>query len=233
MLKIMVLEKSLEIQAIIKEFVDRYCSDKGTEIGVTFFDTVETFLNNHKEYDLAFIDENVDDNAEFNVAVNLRNVNKEIPFALISTSNNFSFNGDEINVVDFLVYPFTYYQFSTLIDRLQMQLVKMDIPDLALMTKQGIRRVPVDQITYIEGTFKHVIYHLVNEEQISVKGTLNEEEKKLTADRFFRLGDILLNLEHVYKVSDYDVYVGNICLSLPQNKKSELLNSILDYMDRG
>ena len=230
MLKITIFEDKTEIKTKIKEYIERYNIEKEIETELKFFESSEKFLSKIKDSDIVMIDV---DGEGMNVANELRIKNKEIPLALISSLKQFAIDGHEIDAVDFITNTITYYEFSTLMDRLQMRLVKMEIPDVAIMTKQGIKRVSVNQIAYIEGTFNHVIYHLDNEEEISIRGSLNEEEKKLTMDRFFRLGDILLNLGHVYKVKGFDVYVGDTCLSLPQNKKQALLNSLLAYMNRG
>lgn len=230
MLKITIFEDKTEIKTKIKEYIEKYSLEKEIETEIKFFESSEKFLSKIKDFDIAMIDV---DNDGIDVATELRAKNKEIPLALITSVKQFSINGYLIDAVDFLTNNSTYYEFSTLMDRLQMRLVKMEIPDVAIMTKQGIKRVSVNQIAYIEGSFNHVIYHLENEEEIRIRGSLNEEEKKLTRDRFFRLGDMLLNLGHVYKVKGFDVYVGDTCLSLPQNKKQVLLNSLLAYMNRG
>lgn len=231
MLKVAICEEKHEIVASLKEYLERYQAEKGIEIEPQAFLKGSAFLAKEQKFDFVIMDVDFQDEEE-DVASKLRETNGKMPIIFISSSKRFTIKGNKIDAVDFLTAPVGYYEFATMLDRIQVRLVKMDVPSIAIMTKEGARRISVDQIEYMDGSLHHVVYHLTDGD-VRVRGVLSEEAKKVTQDRFFRLGGYLINLAHVNKVWGTDVYVGSACLPLPYNKKAELLNSLVAFMNRG
>lgn len=231
MLRIAICARDAALKTELTDFVARYATDKGVECTAKAFDNESDLMAAIKDFDAAFVDAVADEDYEASVR-KMRGINASMPIVLIATGVQFSIKGKGVDIMDLMVAPVSYYAFATMIDRVQARIVRMDVPTVALMTKQGARRISVDEITYMEGSAHHVLYHTTAGD-IRVRGTLNDAEKKLTADRFFRLNGYLINLGQVDKVSGADVYVGNACLPLPRNKKAEFLDSLLSYMNRG
>ena len=232
MLRIAICEEKHEIVATLKEHLERYKAEKEVELEVQAFAKGSAFLSKQHKFDVVFLDVELQDESGFDIALKLREATKAMPIVFLASSKRFTINGYEVDAVDFLTVPTGYYAFATMLDRVQTRLVKMDEPSIAVMTKQGARRISVGQIVYMEGSLHHVIYHLTDGD-VRVKGTLADEEKKLTADRFFRLGGYLINLGHVNKVWEDDVYVGPVCLPISYKQKGELLKSLGAFMNRG
>ncbi len=232
MLKIAICEEKHDVVTSFKECLERYKEEKGVELEVQAFAKGSSFLSKQHKFDVVFMDIELQEESGIDVALKLREENKSMPLVFIASSKRFVINGYTADAVDFLTVPIGYAELSTMLDRLQTRLVKMDVPSVALMTKEGARRVSVDQIMYMDSTLHHVVYHLVDGD-VRVRGTLSEESKKLTEDRFFRLGGALINLGHVHKVWGNDVYVGRICLPLNYNQKPALVASLLAFMNRG
>ncbi len=232
MLKIAICEEKHEIAATLKEHIERYKNEKNVEVEVQVFLKDSAFLAKQRKFDVVFMDVKLQDESGIDVALKLRESNKKMPIVFIASAKQFVFKGYEADAVDFLTAPIGYFEFETMLDRLQVRLVKMDVPSIAVMTKEGAKRISVDEIEYMEGSLHHVVYHLVDGD-LRVRGTLSEEEKKVTKDRFFRLGGCLINLEHVHKVWEDDVYVGKACLPVKREQKSKLIASLMAFMNRG
>ena len=234
MLRIAICEEKHDIAASLKEGLERYKEEKGVELEAQVFAKGSVFLSKQHKFDVVFMDVELQGESGLDVALKLREENKNMPLVFISSSKRFVLNGYKFDAVDFLTAPIGYFELATMLDRLQTRLVKMDVPSIAVMTKEGARRLSVDQITYMEGSLHHVVYHLANgEADVRVRGTLGEEAKKVTADRFFRLGNCLINLGHVNKVWEDDLYVGRDCLPISYKQKGELIQNLLAFMNRG
>ena len=228
-LKIAIYSHNPQTVSEVLDYTARYVVEKGIECDTKGFDTGETLSERQHEFDAVIIDIDGDG---VSVATQMREKSFSGPIVFVTPASHFSIEEKTIDAMDLLVYPFSYFAFATMMDRVQIRLVSTETPTVAFMTRQGARRVSVNEITYIEGAGLHTICHRT-EEDIVINGSLSDAEKKLTADRFFRLGKYLLNLGHVYKVSGNDVYVGTACLPLPPQKKGELLDSLLAFMNRG
>ncbi|MBR4800320.1 MAG: response regulator transcription factor [Clostridia bacterium] len=232
MLKIAICEEKHEIASVLKEYVERYSAEKNVETEVQAFAKGSAFLAKQHKFDVVFMDVALQDESGIEAAQKLRETNKKMPLVFLTQSRQFVLKGNDVDAVDFLSVPIGYYEFETMLDRLQMRLVKMDVPSVAVMTKTGAQRISVDQIEYIDNTLHHVVYHLVDGD-LRVRGSLGEEAKKVTGDRFFHLSNYIINLGHVNKVWGNDVYVGSVCLPVSYKQKPELLDSLLAFMNRG
>lgn len=213
-------------------FTEKYAEKKEIQCAAESFSTGEELLERQDDFDAYFIHVAFD-GAGVGLAEKIREKNSSKPIVFIAGTDNFSVAGKTVDAVDMIVPPVGYYAYSTMLDRVQMRLVKTDVPPtVAVMAKKGARRVSVDEITYIENSGLDVIYHTTDGD-LKAHGSLNDAAKKVTGDRFFRMGKYLINLGHVQKVSGTDLYVGAACLPLPYNKKAELLNNLLAFMNRG
>ena len=232
MLKIAICEDNHEIVSALKGHLERYKAEKEVEYEVQTFVKGSTFLAKEQKFDVVFMDVELQGESGIETAIALRKTNAQMPIVFISSTQNFAVKGCEADAVDFLTPPIGYYPFATMMDRVQLRLVKADTPHVAIMTKKGVQRISVDQIEYMEGGLNFVVYHLTDGD-VRVHGSLNEEAKKVTENRFFRLRGKLLNLSHVNKVWGSDVYVGKACFFLPKKRKAEFLTSLLAFMNRG
>lgn len=232
MLKIAICEDKHELVSTLKEYLARYQEEKALEVEVQVFAKGSAFLAKQHKFDVVLMDVELQDESGIETAEKLRETNKEMPLVFITSSRHFTLKGYTVDAVDFLTTPIRYFEFATMLDRLQVRFVHMDVPSIAVMTKEGAKRISVDQIEYMDGSLHHVVYHLVDGE-LRVRGTLGDEEKKVTKDRFFRLGGCLINLEHVHKVWEDDVYVGKACLPVKREQKSKLIASLMAFMNRG
>lgn len=232
MLNIAVCGLSDEDFSLLERYVERYRTDRETDVSLRSFATGEEFISNRHTFDVAVLRPDLSGTEE-SLALRLRQAGGKMPLIFLTDKKHFSIPGSAvIDALGFLSKPLFYPAFSTMLDRAQTRLVCMDVPTVAVLTPKGSRRISVDQITYLEGSLHHVVYHMTDGE-LRIKGSLSDEAKKLTADRFFRLGSYLINLGHVYKVWDADVYVGNACLPLPRNKKAAFLTGLSAFMNRG
>ncbi|MBR1747716.1 MAG: LytTR family transcriptional regulator [Clostridia bacterium] len=229
MLKIAILDPNGDQRALLTEYLARYRTEKEIEIESSFIKNDDEFVENIQNFDVAIMRFS---EADFALAKKLRRESK-LPLIFIAEEKNFDLTDYRTqDILGVLHTGFSYPAFYTLLDRADSRVISSEVPSVAVNTKKGIRRVSVDEIYYLESTPHHVVYHL-KEGDLRVRENLSESAKRLTADRFFRLGGYLVNLQHVYKVWESDVYVGTGCLPLPRNKKADFLDSLLAFMNRG
>ena len=228
MLRIAVYSHDPQVIANVLDYTARYAAEKTTDCVAQAYETVDTLIADKSTIDAVFVD--ATDDGAFDTC--LLESGFAGPVVFLGQAKHFSLQDKGLDAMAFLPCPFSYFSFATLLSRIQVRMVSSETPTVAFMTKQGASRISVADITYIESAGLHTICHLV-EEDVNINGSLSDAAKKLTADRFFRLGKYLLNLEHVYKVVGKDVYVGAVCLPLPPHKKGELLDSLLAFMNRG
>ena len=100
---------------------------------------------------------------------------------------------------------------------------------LFLETTEGITRIPLFEIRYLEVNQNYVTIH--GKEDITIKKPLKELEAELD-ERFFRIGrSYIINLNFIERVSKKDVYLNSgEVIPLPRGMYEPLNRAIISHM---
>lgn len=230
MLEIAIVEDRDEPLQNLVNHIARLQSDKEIECHYTVFKNGLFFIENYKPiYDVIFMDIDMPIMNGMEAAGHLRKVDPYVPLVFITDLKQYALKGYEVEAMDFLVKPVSYASFSTMMERVQRRSTKKE-EQLTLSTPQGTFNVNINDIYYVETHDHYVYYHTVTN-TISFFGTLSDEEKRLSPDRFVRCNSgYIVNLAHVKKIQDNDVYVGENRLPISRNKKNAFMQSLLKFM---
>ena len=109
-----------------------------------------------------------------------------------------------MEALHFLIKPVTRDKVFSVFQR-GAERIKLRENVLILSTSEGILRIPLYEIKFIEVQKNYVTIH--GGQDYTVKKTLNELEKELD-ERFFRTGrSFVVNLGEVKKITKTDVYL--------------------------
>ena len=231
MTKIAIVEDKNEALLALENHIARYTREKGVECSYTHFANGLFFLENYKaDFDVVFMDIDMPLMNGMEAAKRLREVDGHVPLVFITDLKQYALKGYEVEAMDFLVKPVSYAAFSTMLDRVRRKM-QSNVQTLLLTTAQGVFKISVDDILYIEMQRHYVNYHLSNR-QISFFGSLSEEEKKLPASNFARCNSgYIVNLARVDKVQDGCVYIGGDCLPISRSKKASFMQSLFAFIE--
>ncbi len=230
MLEIAIVEDREDCVENLQKHITRLKEEKGIECHYNVFKNGLFFIEQYKPiYDVIFMDIDMPIMNGMEAAGNLRKVDPYVPLVFITDLKQYALKGYEVEAMDFLVKPVSYASFSTMMERVQRRSTKKE-EQLTLSTPQGTFNVNINDIYYVE-THDHYIYYHTVSKTISFFGTLSDEEKRLPQDRFIRCNSgYIVNLAHVKKVQDSDVYVGEDRLPISRNKKATFMQSLLNFM---
>jgi len=152
------------------------------------------------------------------------------PRVILTTAyTDYALQGYELNVVDYLLKPFSYERFAKAVAKLQATVASLpkqeeETGHLLIKEKGGLLKIPYNKIMYIEAS-KDYVKIVTAEQQHLAHFTMKALEQELPAGRFARIHkSYIVALQHIKMVkADSVMTINNQTLPVSVNYKDALL----------
>jgi DNA-binding LytR/AlgR family response regulator len=157
-------------------------------------------------------------------------VDEKVIIIFITMLTQYAIEGYSVGAFDYVLKPVRYEEFSAKLDRVCRMLAHQNsYVTLEVRTKEEIRLISADDISYIEVSNHDILIH-ANGEVIRQWGNLKSYEDKLAASHFVRCNACyLVNLKYVRGISGDTVTVGQEELTVSKAKRKEFLMAVAQY----
>ena len=110
MIRIALIEDESEAKDLFMTNLDRYSKEHGVEFTVAHFCNAMTFLESYKPvYDIVFMDIKMPDMNGLDAAHRLRQLDPSVILIFLTNLSQYAVRGYEVNALDFIVKPISYY----------------------------------------------------------------------------------------------------------------------------
>lgn len=180
--------------------------------------------------DILFLDIQVPDMSGMEAAKRIRAMDEKVIIIFITMLTQYAIEGYSVGAFDYVLKPVRYEEFSAKMDRVcRVTAHQSTSVSLELRTKEEIRRLSADDVTYIEVSNHDILVH-ANGEVIRQWGNLKSYEDKLASSHFVRCNACyLVNLKYVRGVNGDTVTVGGDELTVSKAKRKEFLMALAQY----
>ncbi len=232
MQKIVVLEDQAEQALRLQQMLEKYASCH-TDFTYSFrhYERAIPLLTEYKcDADVLFLDIQVPDMSGMEVAKHIRAVDEKVIIIFITMLTQYAIEGYSVGAFDYVLKPVRYEEFSAKLDRVCRMLAHQNsYVTLEVRTKEEIRLISADDISYIEVSNHDILIH-ANGEVIRQWGNLKSYEDKLASSHFVRCNACyLVNLRYVRGISGDTVTVGPDELTVSKAKRKEFLMAVAQY----
>jgi len=234
MIKVAIVEDTLEDQERLVESLNYTSQKLNVSFMIEKFDTGLKFLSNFKnQYDIIFMDIEMPLIDGIDTAKKIRNLDKNVLLIFVTNLAKMAIKGYEVEAFDFLVKPVNKEMFLLKIERALPRITNKLGEKIIIKCKGEIVSLSIDSIKYIESDSHYVIFHSTDG-NYKEYATLKETEKRINCSYFARCNQCyLINLKHVSKFIDNDVYVGNDKLNMSRHQKKYFINEYTKYLAGG
>ncbi|NKI32343.1 LytR/AlgR family response regulator transcription factor [Croceivirga thetidis] len=195
------------------------------------YDAIEAMecLRNHK-VDLIFLDLNMPKLQGFSFLKTLVNPPKVI---VTSAYQEFALEGYELNVVDYLLKPFSFERFVTAINKLEHMdkpktnsTVKLEEERLFLRSNKKHVQVRLNDILYIESIGNYINMILADKE-IQVREKISEIKKMLPNNKFMQVHkSFIVAKNHINSIEGNRIFIKDYVVPIGKTYKQNV-NALL------
>ncbi len=215
----------------LTEYIHRYEAEKKLKFKISVFSDGAEIVEDYKGvYDIIFLDIQMKFMNGMDAAEKIRELDPNVVIIFITNMTQYAVRGYEVDALDYIVKPVEYFSFSQKFSRALGRIKKDEAVYISIPLEDGILKVAVDDIDYIESQSHSMIYY-TKKGTFHSRGTMRGLEEKLCNYGFFRANKgYLVNMKHVDGVADNCCLIGGGKLPISRTRRKPFMDALIRYM---
>ncbi|MGN1136241.1 MAG: LytR/AlgR family response regulator transcription factor [Oscillospiraceae bacterium] len=208
-MRVAICDDEKPMQAILENLLNEYSRMRNIDVFVDKFDNGRNLLKaiNEREYEIVFMDYQMDDIDGMETSRLIRNKNKECVIIFVSAYPEVAVDSFEVNTFRFIVKPINKEKLFKAIDD---YLKSIDYDNLLILkTHEGTWKIKVSDIIYAEAKGKHTIIR-TTQKIFEIHIHLKKIEEKLPIEKFCRCQRAYIaGFSHIENHSNTEIFFDN------------------------
>ncbi len=231
MINLAIVEDEDTYASQLTEFVEKYQSESGNYFKITRFRDGDEITNGYKsQFDIILMDIEMKLMDGMTAAEEIRRLDQDVVIMFITNMTNYAIRGYQVDALDYVVKPVSYFAFSQKLDRAIGRIKKSNTNIISIDMSSGVKKLDIDNIFYIESEGHNLNFYTSNGE-FTIRAKLADFEEQLAPYNFFRSNKgYLVNLKYVDGVENGACLIAGKQLLISRARKSDFMNALTDYM---
>lgn len=233
MIKIACIDDEKDFRDTVSEFVSRYAKEKQIDYRMEYFSNGMDFLLKKREFfNLLFVDVDMPEMDGMRLAGKIREYDEKCVIVFITNLQNYAIKGYEVNAFDYILKPLSYPIFEKKMDRIIPAVLRTSSQSIILTSDAEKKKVPVNDIIYVETDRHKVIYHTLSQD-IEQWCSMKETYAALK-DYGFELCNscYLVNLKYVERISgDIITVTGGTELHMSRPRRKKFIDAVTSFSE--
>lgn len=215
----------------IQEYLNRYMREYGETFSVSVFrNGMQLAFDYQPVYDILLLDVEMPVLDGISAARRIRKLDGEVIILFITNMAQYAIDGYAVRARSYILKPINYYGFSLELQEAIESLKRRQVNALLLPTDDGLTKVPIGRVIYVESQKHDLLLH-TSGETIRIRAKMKEMEEKLQDYYFCRSSvSYLINLAHVNGISGDSVLVGGKTLPISRQRRKEFIAALTAYI---
>ncbi|MGN0484388.1 MAG: LytR/AlgR family response regulator transcription factor [Lachnospiraceae bacterium] len=235
MVKIAICDDGEIEQRILENLLRALFAKRKLECEITAYSCGEELLSEYEKgkYDLILLDIYMKQMNGIETGREIRKRDHEVDIIYCTSSADFALESYDVFAIGYLLKPFDKKKLDFLIGFFLQRKPRLKKNHITVLSKYQEKVLEFDHICYIESSDKVVMYHMDNQEDVTVYEQLGKVEKQLEDSRFFRCHQsYIVNFDFVITVDQDDfVLKGDSRVPIRKREKKKIVDQYRAYMD--
>lgn len=230
-MNIAIVEDDARQRAEFRQYILRYFEGRENQCRITEFTDGDEILEHYRaDYDLIFLDIQMQRLDGMQTAERIRRLDSEVYLIFITNLANYAIRGYSVNALDFVLKPVNYLMLRQLLTRVERMLESRVRRYVTLPTEGGLTRLEVSSIHYVE-TGNHSVCLYTDKGEWHLRESMRNMESLLADYGFFRCNSCyLVNLAHVEQVDGSTAWVAGHDLTISRPRHKAFMTALTKYI---
>lgn len=231
LIRVLVVEDDEEEAGTLVSCLRRYGRLHNQPFSISTNSNAFDVLGPLPDADLIFMDIGLPGISGIEAAEILRMNGVHTPIVFITSLAQYGASSYEVDALDFMVKPVSYGSFALRMDR-ALRIIRRTLGrSILVKTKEGMRVMPVTDVTAITVDRHSVLYHLADGSTFNSRGSLSQAACELEGTPFVRVSSgALVNMDYVRSVNTLNVELtSGEKYSISRPKRRDVLLAIASY----
>lgn len=231
MIRVAIVDDSAEARTQIRQHLITFGEENSMEFSIdTYSDGIHIADEYDGQYDVVFCDMQMKHMGGMNTASVLREKDQNLIIIFVTNFSEYAVQGYEVGALGYLLKPVNYTSFCKYMHRAVKLLDERDDWYLVLHQKNGIQRLPISDIYYMEHANHYIIIYMKDREE-KVRMNLSEMEALLEGKYFSRVNNgCIVNLKHVKRIIGNDAELENGFVPISRSRKKDFMRELATFL---
>ena len=231
-MRIAVVDDSKEDAGRIVGYLKQFEKENNLIFQIKVFHASIDFLEEYRgNYDVIFLDIEMPGSDGLEVAREIRSKDQSVGIIFITSLAQYAIEGYAVHAIDFMVKPVGYCNFSMKLEKAFRFIETHREQDILINNKDGIFRLQVSDILYIEKERDYLLFHMI-QECFRTRGSMRDIKEKMNNLSFSECtSGCLVHLHYVKRIGkDSVVLTSGQELPLSRRQKKEFTQDYIQFM---
>mgnify|MGYP002529383384 CR=1 FL=1 len=233
MISLAIVEDEEIYRSQLKEYIQRYARENGYDFQITVFRDGDEITENYQcKFEMILMDVKMEFMDGMTAAEKIRQQDEDVIIMFITNMKNYAIRGYEVDALDYILKPISYFAFEKSISRAIKRLGKREKKKTISIQLQsgGIQKLSLAEILYIESEAHILVFH-TEKGNFRTYAKMKDMEEVLVTEGFFRCNKgYLVNLSYVDGVKDGCCWVNGEGLIISRAKRKEFMVALTNFI---
>ena len=224
MFRVVICEDEISQREKLKEYIQKIFDENKEELEIIEFESAEELLSSGiilKEVDIFILDIKMNGLSGMDLAKMIRKEDDRSEIIFVTSLVEYIQDGYTVRAYRYLLKPIEYEEIKKHLLNCISD-IKKKKGNFIIENRDGMRRIPIKEITYIEVRKKELTIHTLDYIYY-IQGSLDKIEQDFEKYNFYRCHkSYLINMEYIDSITKNSVFIGEEEIYVSRHRINEL-----------